>query len=176
MKDSYPKDFTTVGEPGRLVALTNRAATQLADDATILGSIGDDHRFESTKWESSFIKGLDKLGGIGVMYGDDGLQGQNLATAFFISANIVRQLGYMIWPELEHLYADNYAMELGKVIDKLLYMPNVKITHYHPLAGKSPWDLTYDIGNNDGVWVRDRAAFEHWYNNHRQDLKCLLSN
>ena len=161
----YPAEFTTVGEPGRLVGITNRIAVANVNYYTMFGSIGDDHRFESPGWETKLLKGLDKLGGRGVLYGDDGVHGQNLCTAFFMSTNIVKALGYMIYPSLEHLYADNFALELGKAMGKLKYLSDVKITHYHPIAKKAEWDTTYDIGNNADVWARDGAAFDYWKRN-----------
>lgn len=173
----YPEEFTSIGEPGRLVGITNRIAVANTSYYKMFGSIGDDHRFESAGWETKLLRALDKLGGRGVVYGDDGVHGENLCTAFFISANVVKALGYMIFPGLEHLYADNFALELGKAMRKLTYLPDVKIAHHHPIAKKAAWDATYEIGNNPGVWDRDSKAFADWQDNYKDldVIKALCS-
>lgn len=171
----YPAGFTTVGEPGRLVSITNRVANATANTYEVFGSIGDDHRFESAGWETALLKALDKLGGTGVVYGDDGVHGKNLCTAFFMSSNIIKALGYMVYPEIEHLFADNFALELGRKVG-IKYLPDVKIIHHHPIAQKANWDATYEIGNNPAVWSKDEAAFNKWRKHYlERDARKVLA-
>ena len=151
-----------VGRPARLVAWTNRAAVGRIDDYTVFGSIGDDHVFESAGWESAIMDAVDELDGVGIVYGDDGVHGEAIPTACFVTSNIVRALGWMAPPTLEHLCCDLAWKALGDAADCRRYLPSVKITHHHPIVNKAAWDSTYDRGNNDDVSIRDHAAYRAW--------------
>lgn len=153
-----------IGRPARLVEWTNFMAEHLWQRTghKIFGSIGDDHLPESSGWESAIIEAVEAMPNkAGVVYGDDGVHGGNLATAFFMTANITDALGYMCPPELEHLYCDNAAMDIGRA-STLIYLPDVKITHYHPIAGKAEWDDTYVRGNEGRVQHHDSLAYSKW--------------
>ncbi len=76
-----------------------------------------------------------------------------------MSSNIVRTLGYMAPPCLEHLYVDNSWLAWGKGIDRLRYLPDVVIEHLHPEAGKAERDASYDATNSNEQYQRDFAAW-----------------
>lgn len=157
-KNLYPSEYTIIGEPGNIVQLINRYSKVYLDQYKLIGFIGDDHRFE-TKWEKEFLNFESPY----IVYGDDGLQHERLCTAFFMTSNIIKALGYMAYPKLKHLYVDNFIMEIGRACSFLHYLNNVKITHYHPSANKSEWDETYNRGNNDNIWKHDESVFNTWY-------------
>ena len=161
------------GTPARLVEWTNVAATHFMGRHAILGSVGDDHRL-SLGWESTILRAFDELGGTGIVYGDDGIRGEDCATAFFFSSNIVRTLGYMGPPTLEHLFVDDAAMALGRAAGCLRYVPELKIPHLHPIAHKAEWDDTYQRGNGGEVWAKDSAAFEAWKRDGLKDAAAKI--
>lgn len=140
-------------------------ALQAPLSPTVFGSLGDDHRLEG-EWEAQVLAALDELPGrVGIVYGDDTHHGENLATSAFVTANIVATLGWMIPPGIEHLYADNAWLELGRAAGVLRYLPEMRIPHNHPAHEGltfDQWDQTYREGTGDEAWERDGRAFDRW--------------
>lgn len=136
------------GRPG-IVDPLNWAATQMAEQFDRIGFMGDDH-LPRGNWEVPVVQALRELG-TGIVYGNDLLQGELLPTAVFMTADIVRTLGYMAPPQLNHLFVDNYWLELGRGIGRITYLDDVVIEHLHPLNGKSEWDATYSHCNDNAA-------------------------
>jgi len=141
---------------------TNYAARILAERCDAIFWMGDDHRFGSANWLEEFQKALDAMGGSGFVYGDDGIVGEEVPTACLVTTDIIRALGHLCWPELQHLFIDNYWKELGTAIGRIAYLPHVKIPHEHWTVGKAPDDLTYQEAANRGVFEADQRVFERW--------------
>lgn len=145
-----------MGMCGTLNDIASRSvATERYD---YVGFMGDDHRPRTVGWDGSICEALDGLG-TGVVYGNDLFQGPNLPTAVFVTADIVRSLGYMAPPCLKHMFLDNFWLDLGNLVG-IKYLPNVVIEHMHPQAGKAEMDDGYA-----DVWPlmeRDRQAYEHY--------------
>ena len=139
----------------------NIAADLLKDSYRHFAFMGDDHRPRTLNWDRKFIEALDGVDA-GIVYGDDLLQGANLATACAMSGAIVRQLGGMVPPGMIHMYLDNFWMKLGNDLGALIYLPDVILEHLHPVAGKAEMDELYATVNNDEVMNADRLAFESY--------------
>lgn len=129
---------------------------------SILGFLGDDHLPATPAWDSHVEAAVDSMGGIGVVYGNDLLQGANLPTAVAISSNIIHTLGYYVPIGQTHLYLDDYWKFLGQQIGRLRYLPDVVIEHLHPVAGKAEWDDRYREVNAGEVYEEDFHTFEAW--------------
>lgn len=128
-----------------------------------LASLGDDHRPRTFNWDRKLIEAIESLGGApGFAYGNDLFQGMNVPTAWVVSAEIVRALGWMMLPACDHLYVDRAVLELGRATGRILYRPDVVIEHLHPVAGKAAWDVSYRDSNSEARYAADRAAFEAW--------------
>jgi len=153
------------GERRSLSAWTNHLAQQALDSADppqYLASLGDDHRPRGA-WDRKLIEAIEALpGGVGIAYGNDLLAGPNLPTAWVVSAELVRAVGWMMLPTCEHMYVDNAILELGRAAGCITYRPDVVIEHLHPLAGKGAWDDSYRASNNAARYEADQAAFEAW--------------
>ena len=104
---------------------------------------------------------LDELGA-GLVYGNDLIQGENLATAVAMTGNIVQALSGMVPPDMIHLYLDNFWMRLGKDLGALRYIPEVVLEHMHPIAGKAEWDEGYKAVNAKEVYDFDRVALDDY--------------
>ena len=104
--------------------------------------IGDDHRFR-TSWESRWIEDLGKMGGVGVLYGNDLLQGKNLPTSVLMTSNIISAMGWMTPPVLQHMYADNFWKDIGTSLGVLRYYDDVIVEHMHFSIGKTKADSQY---------------------------------
>lgn len=149
-----------VGERLRMNGTLNSIVHRIHGPHDVIGFMGDDHLPVTPGWDDRIESAIDDLDGVGIVYGDDGIQGPNLPTAVFMSASIVEALGYMAPPVLTHLFLDNYWRDLGRASGRLRYLPDVKISHLHPLAGKADDDLTYQEANSGLMWETDQAAYE----------------
>lgn len=123
--------------------------------------VGDDMCPRTEKWDELMRKELEELG-TGIVYGNDLYQGINIATQWAFTSDIPKTLGYAVPPGFVHLFIDNMYMELGKSIDRLVYMPSVIIEHIHPAAGKAEQDQTYVEANSSANWTNDRIRFEKY--------------
>ena len=152
----------------------NFAARHYAHKYRHFAFLGDDHRPRTKNWDLQFINTLDELG-TGLVYGNDLLQGENLATAIGMTGNIVNALGGMVPPDMIHLYLDNFWMTLGKDLNALRYIPEVVLEHLHPIAGKAEWDEGYREVNAEEVYSADRQALDDYLksNQYQQLLEAL---
>lgn len=159
-----------VGPRMRLGPTLNFHAMRAVDDYDVIGFMGDDHLPRTWQW--------DRLVGMlfeddrdrdrpTVVYPNDLLQGEALATSVFLSSRLVKAMGYMVPPEIRHLYADNAWMELGRALGVLQYLPTVLVEHMHPAAGKAQMDAGYWECNAVEADAADREAFNRWM---RDDL------
>jgi hypothetical protein len=149
--------FYEVGERQRLIGTHNRLATKYALKYEIFCLTGDDTRIETPGFETMVIEAMAKMGGVGLVYGDDGIQHERLATCAFISANVVRKLGYAVLPSLVHVYCDNFVTDLFRAVGKITYLPDLKTTHHHYSVGKTPHDKTYE--ESDSFANQDKTTY-----------------
>lgn len=142
----------------RLAEWTNRLAKlAIMDGHDILGFLGDDHRHRTYGWDRLIGHAMAEMGS-GLVYGDDGLQGERLPTAPFWSADIIRALGWFYPPVLMHLYADDYWLRLANDLGCRRYLPQVLIEHEHYCNGKAVKDESY--AESERFYDQDRVAFE----------------
>lgn len=128
-----------------------------------LASLGDDHRPITPGWDRKLIEAAEALGpGGGWAYGDDLLQGARLPTAWVVSAEITRALGWVMLPACAHMYVDNAVLELGRHCGRIVYRRDVVIEHLHPVAHKGQWDDSYRESNAPERYAADREALEAW--------------
>jgi len=155
--DIDPDQFTLrVGPRTRLGPTLNRLAVEYAPHYDAIGFLGDDHIPRTPHWDDRLAEAVARGG---LAYGDDLLQGENLATAVIQSADIVRTLKQFCPPEQTHLYLDDYWMALGRGLGRLTYLPNVTIEHAHFIAGKATVDAVYAEVNAPGMYAADAAAY-----------------
>lgn len=113
-------------QSGCLSAAFNTAAARMWHDDIILGMIGNDHRFLTPAWDQRIAGALTFPG---VAYGDDGIFGESLATAGFISSVISRTLGWLALPTSRHYGIDDAWTAIGRDLGRLHYLPDVHIAH-----------------------------------------------
>jgi hypothetical protein len=146
-----------VRERMRLGPWVNHLARLCWDDYDVLGFLGDDHRPRTPGWDRIAGERLARMGS-GFAYGNDLIHGKNLPTAVFVTADIVRKLGYLCFPGAQHLYFDNCWKVWGEGIGRLAYLPDVVIEHMHPLANKAEMDRGYEEVN--ALYGPDGAAWD----------------
>lgn len=142
-----------------IMAATNEAVRYYQDDFDVIGFIGDDVRFRSIGWDKDFASALESGG---IAYGDDGVHGESLPTHWWVTTDIIKSVGWLLNPALRHFYMDNTWLELGKALDCLHYLPDVKVEHLHFSFGKSPMDSTYE--HTMSVGAGDDTRFQTWKN------------
>lgn len=120
--------------------------------------LGDDHRPRTMYWDLDFTNVLDQ--GLGMVYGNDLFQGENLPTAIGMHGTIVRELNGMVPEGLFHLYLDNFWKQIGLDIGALTYLPETIIEHMHPLAGKGQIDQGYLDVNAPEIYDADKIVFD----------------
>lgn len=134
-----------------------------------VGYMGDDHRPRTLGWDSEYLKALLDLSGrssyrsshgVGIVYGNDLLQGENLPTQVAMTSNIPLTLGRWVPFELAHLYTDTYWLELGKQLGKITYLPDVVVEHMHPGAGKARIDAGYEFSGSFALDMAEKSIFE----------------
>ena len=135
-------------------------------DTDIIGFMGDDHRPRSPHWDRD-VKAAFTGVTHAIVYGNDLLQGYNLPTAVFMTAGMIKTLGYMVPDGLVHMYLDNVWREWGDYMGRRVYLPNTIIEHMHPIAGKADWDARYEEVNAGSQYVADELAFRTYMNSGR---------
>lgn len=150
----------TFVEASTMVEALNKVAVYRATEpgAFAVGFMGDDHRPRTVGWDQAYLDALRDLGS-GLVYGDDLLQGERLPTQVAMTADLIRELGFMCPPTLRHMYADNFWLTLGRALGRIRHLPGVVVEHLHPVAGKAEWDEGYRRVNADQVYREDGQAF-----------------
>lgn len=167
-----------VGPRLRLTGTLNKLATERAPHYRAIAFMGDDHRPRTVGWDSHITQTLDRLG-TGIVYGNDLLQGEKMATAVAMTSDIVSTLGYMAPPQMVHLCLDLVWVKWGRAIDRLVYLPETVIEHMHPAVGKAVSDAGYQEANSPEQTASDHAAYHVYMNGSQftadvEKLKALL--
>jgi predicted O-methyltransferase YrrM len=128
-----------------------------------VGFAGDDHLPQTIGWAASYLAALRELG-TGMVYGDDGYQGIKLSTEWAVTSDVVRALGRMVPAPVEHMYCDNSMMDLFGAAGALRHLPEIRIEHMHPVAGKAETDAQYQRVNHRDQFRKDKTAYDRWRN------------
>lgn len=153
----------TFGKRRRLVGTLNVQAVKAAKTYRFLAFLGDDHRPRAADkaWDARIRECLS--GGPSIVYGNDLLQGEAMATAVAMTSDIVATLSYMAPPALVHLCADLVWVEWGRGMGRITYLPDMVIEHLHPANGKAPSDAGYEEVNSPEQVSADSAAYYEYH-------------
>ena len=109
--------------------------------------INDDHVFLTKGWDEKLAEIIETQGkGWGIAGADDKLTDwtkHKHPSGCLVSGNIVRTLGYMIYPTIRHIGIDTYFMKLAESINCLFLTKDVVIEHRHWVNGKRTLDANY---------------------------------
>jgi hypothetical protein len=145
------------GTPGQW---TNRIAAAFTGQYRAYASLGDDHLPRTPGWDTLLLDAIDAMGGTGIAYGNDLLQGELLPTAPVITADITTALGWMFLPACQRFFCDNVWLDLGRETGLIRYVPQVTVEHLHYAGGKAPFDAVYEAAAPS--WAHDEAAYHQW--------------
>lgn len=130
-------------------------------DQRFVAFMGDDHVPRSKGWARRYCEELDEMG-TGIVFGNDLVQGQKLCTQWAMTTDIVQALGKMVPAPVEHMYCDNSIMDLGRELGIIRYLPDVRIEHAHPVAGRGAWDAGYERVNSREQYRKDHRIYQQW--------------
>ncbi|MFF9118274.1 hypothetical protein ACF09Y_22190 [Streptomyces massasporeus] len=149
----------TFAKRRRLVGTLNAQAVKAAKSYRFLAFMGDDHRPRPADrpWDARIRECLS--GGPGIVYGNDLLQGEKMATAVAMTSDIVTTLGFMVPDCLVHLCADLVWVAWGRGMGRITYLDDMVIEHLHPAAGKASMDAVYEDCNSSERASADAAAY-----------------
>jgi len=78
-----------------------------------------------------------------IVWGRDDLQNERLPVHPFIGGDLVRKLGWWAAPGLKHWYVDNVWKHIADALNCGIYLPDVKMIHWHYIIGRAAIDRTY---------------------------------
>jgi predicted O-methyltransferase YrrM len=151
----------------KLNAVALDVADRDSDKFSAIGFAGDDHLPRTMGWARRYLDVLAELG-TGMVYGDDGYQGAKLSTEWAVTADAVRALGRMVPAPVEHMYCDNSMMDVFGGAGAMRHLPEIRIEHMHPVAGKAATDSQYQRVNHRDQYRKDRLAYDRWRENDAQ--------
>jgi hypothetical protein len=159
----YPKWARLVTQaPRRIGPTLNDFSKDFVDDVDVIGFMGDDHRPRTNGWDMIIDNVVRYTNRTGIVYGNDLLQGQHLPTAVFITSDIIKTLGYMCPPGMQHMYLDNVWKLWGEKIGRLVYLNDMVIEHMHPVAKKAVWDEGYAVVNSGEMYANDERVMNEY--------------
>lgn len=85
--------------------------------------------------------------------------GEGLATHPVIGGELARAIGWLVLPGVLHSFVDTALFTIALRAKRLVYLPDVKVEHMHPLAKKAPEDEVYRFRE---TYVPDQAVFYKW--------------
>jgi len=141
--DLYPRLDDVIYEVNprlRMNGTLNLVANKYADKYKTIYFLGDDHLVKTKSWDRHLAEAIN-IKGYGLAYGNDLLQGKNLATAVMMSTNIIQTLGF----------------------------DDVIIEHLHPYAGKAEMDAGYADANSEEVGTADQKEFVRYLSEEFED-------
>ena len=162
-----------------ICAMHNVIACSCYPDYDYYSITCDDYIYHTGNWDRILIQKLEEKGG-GFAYGDDMFGGPALPTTCVISGQIIRALNWIVMPELQYLCGDMVWREIGQRLNRLFYIPEVKIEHMTYLAHKAEMDATFERTNSEESYNKDNRAFREWKSKYmerditkiREALKC----
>lgn len=127
-----------------LVAWLNYLATANMDDYRLLGHIGDDNVPRTVGWDVRIMESLERNL---FCFGDDldpGRAPGSLSIHIFMQSAVIRRLGYMGPPQIQHMYVDPVWYAWGKATS-IEFLPDVVLEHMHyTISGKAQNDASYE--------------------------------
>jgi hypothetical protein len=145
-----------------LVAWLNLLAGQRSGSYRFLGHIGDDNVPRTDGWDVRIMESLERNL---FCFGDDldpGREKGSLSIHVFMRSEVVRKLGYMGPPAIQHMYVDPVWFAWGKATS-IEFLDDVVLEHLHYSLGRSQVDESYR--HSTGLIPQDCIAYNHYCRN-----------
>ena len=127
---------------GNLSKMWNRC--HAIADGEIFMHCGDDLRFKTDGWDELVLEEFNKYEDkIVLVYGDDGIRKDDLATHGFVHKNWVDTIGYFLPPYFSSDKNDVWLTDVARRAGRLNKI-DIYTEHLHPSVGKHCWDETHN--------------------------------
>lgn len=158
---------------GNLSVMWNRCYERASAD--IVMHCGDDIRFRTPNWDKIVLDEFDKYKDkIVLVYGNDGVRKDDLATHSFLHKNWIETVGYFLPPYFSSDMNDYWLTTVARNIKRLIKV-NIYTEHLHPAVGKHSLDITHQEriarGDRDNV----RELYRSKENERIEDCNKLLN-
>ena len=174
-KSLGPNVHTIIDErgEGNLSVMWNRCYERASAD--IVMHCGDDIRFRTPNWDKIVLDEFDKYKDkIVLVYGNDGVRKDDLATHSFLHKNWIETVGYFLPPYFSSDMNDYWLTTVARNIKRLIKV-NIYTEHLHPAVGKHSLDITHQEriarGDRDNV----RELYRSKENERIEDCNKLLN-
>jgi len=139
----------------------------------------DDIVYKTKGFDKLFLEILDQFKQkkgheIAILYGDDTIHGEKLATHPLLSAELIEAQG-SFYPKdrMRHLFSDNWCMYLGLSCDILVYVPAIVMDHLHFIKTKAQKDKSYLESNAPAMYERDGEKYREYL---KEDGEKMVEN
>lgn len=165
---AMPPQFKRVRAPAgtRIGDIFNMVFRQFPNE-DYYGILSDDVVPETFRWDILLKEacGKDKIA-----WGYDGIQNELLPCHPFIGGDLVRKLGFLAAPGIKHWYVDNAWKDIAEGLNCGVFMPEIRLKHYHYTNGLAQKDRAYDTQPNP---VKDEIAYNMW---REKELPMLIKD
>jgi hypothetical protein len=142
----------------QLVWWLNLLAKQRTEEC--IGHIGDDNVPRTVGWDVRVMESLEHHNFCHADDLDPGRPAGSLSLTIFMRSEIVKRLGYMGPPRLQHMYVDPVWFAWGQATS-IEFLSDVVIEHMHyTIAGKAPPDESYALST--ALIPRDCEAYNDY--------------
>lgn len=127
---------------GQLVRWLNVLAKSYAESHRFIGHIGDDNVPTTVGWDVRIMESLERNL---FCFGNDldpGRTPGSLSIHIFMRSEVVKRLGYMGPPSIQHMYVDPVWFAWGKATS-IEFLEDVVLEHRHYSLGHAPMDESY---------------------------------
>jgi hypothetical protein len=157
---SHAETIVLGGMRGQLVRWLNILACAHAEDYDAIGHIGDDNVPRTVGWDVRIMESLkDHM----FCFGDDldpGREPGSLSIHAFMRSEVIKRLGYMGPPSIQHMYVDPVWFAWGQATS-IEFLPDVIMEHMHyTVGGKAPFDESY--AHSTGLIPQDCTAYNDY--------------
>ena len=163
-----------VGDPISISKSWNIIADKCIGDILIMGN--DDLVYHTSNWDNILHhKIMEYPDNIYVAWVNDGINGSRHCAFPMVSRKWYEILGYFTPGIFEFLYNDTWIYDIGKILDRLIYIPEIYNEHQHFSTGKMQADETTMRPRRSGSVQRDKKLFERTINKRKKDAEKLIN-
>ena len=163
-----PEGWTIRGLPGCDTQGDKvRAVWDEVKDLDWVGLIGDDNIPVSPHWDEHMVGGLQ--GWNFVSCNDSWQAPRRVANCWVMSGELLRTVGYIFPPGLNHLYVDDIWETIGRATQNWNCRMDILVKHNNHIMNKTE-DETHKKAYSDTNWAHDSAIYEEWVLNERDAI------
>lgn len=167
-----PQVHIHIGPPISVSKSWNIIADLCNGDILIMGN--DDLVYRSERWDEVLISEVAKIDDkIYVAWFNDGINGEKHCAFPAVSCEWFNVLGYFTPGIFEFIANDTWVFDIGRKLDRLIYIKDVYAEHEHFSTGKMQADETTMRNRRDGRIQRDLTLYDETDGEREKDAEKL---